>query len=222
MESLCQNSIICEYCKLTGHSKEKCFALHGYPEWHRFYGQPKPKPRFNNNKKVAAHVTAQTAIQNETTGYNGSEMIQQNKGDISSNLSEIQCQQLINMLQTKIKPQAPYASWLNNANQVAGNTSYHYSNSVFFASPVQFSNNAHTWILDSGATHHITPHLQFVDNPKSVNSELHLPNGDKSIVSHIGNIKLPSDIILKDVLVVPTFQCNLLSIPHKASNQYAL
>lgn len=41
--------------------KDNCFCLHGYPEWHKFHGKPKPKPRkqMNVNTKfvTAAHVT---------------------------------------------------------------------------------------------------------------------------------------------------------------------
>ncbi|XP_074337191.1 uncharacterized protein LOC141674381 [Apium graveolens] len=47
--------VVCEYCKFTGHSKDKCFALHGYPEWHRLYGQAKPKLRINASKKSSAN-----------------------------------------------------------------------------------------------------------------------------------------------------------------------
>lgn len=43
-------------------------------------------------------------------------------------------------------------------------------------------------------------------------SELHLPNGHKACVTHSGDIYLASDIVLKHVLYVPTFQCNLLSV----------
>lgn len=32
--------VTCDYCKFTGHSIDKCFVLHGYPEWHKLYGQP--------------------------------------------------------------------------------------------------------------------------------------------------------------------------------------
>lgn len=57
-----------------------------------------------------------------------------------------------------------------------------------------------------------------IHNPVSLNSELHLPNGDKSNVIHFGNVQLSADIHLKDVLVVPNFQDNLLSIPQLTSH----
>lgn len=98
------------------------------------------------------------------------------------------------------------------ANHVAG-IPHHTTNYVMYASPVQFTQPENVWILDSGATIHITPYLHLVHNFKPVNYELHLPNREISIITHIGQIQLSSDILLQDVLVVPKFQCNLLFSP---------
>lgn len=38
-------STICDYCNLASHTRDVCFCLHGYPSWHRLFGNPKPKPR---------------------------------------------------------------------------------------------------------------------------------------------------------------------------------
>lgn len=119
------------------------------------------------------------------------------------------------MMQSKLSPNGSgYAPWITNSNnQCAGTGSCYTSNSVIFTSHTQFNSSKNTWIIDSGATPHITPYIDLIDNPKSVSSELHLPNGVVSIVSHIGNVHLTSTIVLKDILVVPTFQYNLISVP---------
>lgn len=103
-------SLICDYCKLTGHVRDKCFALHGYPDWHRLYGQPKPKPKAQN-KKVQIPANAVT-----TSGDNNS------GGDNGAVLSDAQYQQLLGMFQNSLKSQPPNASWLTNttASQSAG------------------------------------------------------------------------------------------------------
>lgn len=88
-----------------------------------------------------------------------------------------------------------------------------------FARPVTFSNSHKIWILDSGATHHITSQLNLVHNPVSLESNLHLLNGEISKISHIGNIHLTPDITLQKVLVVPFFQCNLMSTPQLITNK---
>lgn len=51
-------SIICEFCYMSGHLKDKCYCIHGYPTWHMLYGKPKPKPKFLTAKgSVVANVT---------------------------------------------------------------------------------------------------------------------------------------------------------------------
>lgn len=57
-----------------------------------------------------------------------------------------------------------------------------------------------------------------ITDPQPISSELHLPNGNIVAVSHIGTINLTADIHLKDVLVVPQFQYNLLSVAQLTKN----
>lgn len=194
---------VCDYCKFTGHTRDKCFALNGYPEWHRLYGQPKPKIKVQNVKKSAVNSPNATSEVTVSTDSN-----------VTSSLSEAQCQQIIQMLQAQLKtPVNTNAPWINN---VTGDTSAgipYFTNSVMFTSQVHFAQSDMHWILDSGATHHITPFIHLVHNARSVHSDLNLPNGESCLVTHIGEVHLASDFILTDVLVVPTFQCNLLSIP---------
>ncbi|XP_074356820.1 uncharacterized protein LOC141696596 [Apium graveolens] len=134
-------SVVCDYCKFTGHSREKYFALHGYPEWHRLYGQPKPKVKPKKTNQVV------NLAQNS---QNFSDVVSQVSS--TDSLSETQCQQLISMLQAKLPSHtANYAPWLNtDVSQCA---------------------------------------------------EIHLPNGNISIVSHIGTVQLTPEIQLRDVLV---------------------
>lgn len=49
-------NVISDHCKFTGHSRDKCFVLHSYSEWHKLYGQPKPKLRQSNVKKTTANA----------------------------------------------------------------------------------------------------------------------------------------------------------------------
>lgn len=107
------------------------------------------------------------------------------------------------MLQAKLKP-TNNAPWIYNATtNAAGTSDTVFNNSVICASSTQITNYSSTWIIDSGDTHHLTPYLHHVIQPKFINSELHLPNGN--IVTHIGTVQVSSDITLTDVLVVPSF-----------------
>ncbi|XP_071700452.1 uncharacterized protein [Rutidosis leptorrhynchoides] len=73
----------------------------------------------------------------------------------------------------------------------------------------------HHFIADTGATYHITPMLKYLSDSKSLfwKSMIRLPNGDSSVISHVGNITLNNGINLKGVLVVPKFKFSFLSVP---------
>lgn len=63
------DSLCCDFCQTTGHSREKCFCIHGYPEWHKMFGKPKPKPRTQKQStfKPTGHVhnVADTSTTNQ-------------------------------------------------------------------------------------------------------------------------------------------------------------
>ncbi|GJX80184.1 retrovirus-related pol polyprotein from transposon TNT 1-94 [Tanacetum coccineum] len=46
-----------------------------------------------------------------------------------------------------------------------------------------------------------------------IKPQIKLPNGNTSVISHVGKVRLNNDILLKDVLVVPSFKFSLLSVP---------
>ena len=54
-----------------------------------------------------------------------------------------------------------------------------------------FKTKTNLWILDSGATHHITSSLDSLDkanvSPAHTANKVHLPNGKDVTVSHIGS-----------------------------------
>lgn len=74
------------------------------------------------------------------------------------------------------------------------------------------------WIVDTGATNHMTSNLNLLVNIKSAvpNLTVNLPTGSKAIVTHTGDLQLHNGLKLLNVLYVPFFTHNLLSI-HKLS-----
>ncbi|XP_074352226.1 uncharacterized protein LOC141691382 [Apium graveolens] len=58
--------IICEFCQMHGHTKDKCFCVVGYPSWRRLFGKPKPKPRLSAPQRSTAAQVAMHSI--ESTG----------------------------------------------------------------------------------------------------------------------------------------------------------
>lgn len=72
--------------------------------------------------------------------------------------------------------------------------------------------NSLQWIIDTGATDHVTPFLHLLVDTKSCNATLQLPNGETAQITHVGKLCLSPNITLTDVLCVPTFAYNLMSI----------
>ena len=70
-----------------------------------------------------------------------------------------------------------------------------------------------TWVLDIGATDHIVHSVAlFTKITSSVTSFVQLPNGERVVVTHIGTIQVTSSLVLENVLCVPSFTFNLISI----------
>ncbi|KAL4579132.1 hypothetical protein LXL04_015268 [Taraxacum kok-saghyz] len=71
------------------------------------------------------------------------------------------------------------------------------------------------WVVDSGANHHMTSSADNLENVVDI-SDLKLkidhPNGSSAKVSKIGNLILSNSVALFDILVVPEFNVNLMSV----------
>ncbi|XP_076910204.1 uncharacterized protein LOC143567765 [Bidens hawaiensis] len=76
------------------------------------------------------------------------------------------------------------------------------------------------WVVDLGATDHITHRLDWFNNDLKNTCELPvtIPNGSSIPVEGRGSCTLSNGIQIKNVLHVPTFTCNLLSVSRLANN----
>jgi hypothetical protein len=75
----------------------------------------------------------------------------------------------------------------------------------------RFSHN--TWILDTSATDHMVHSLcKFTSITSSISTYIHLPNGEKALATHIGTVQISKSLLLTDVLCIPSFSFNLISI----------
>lgn len=72
----------------------------------------------------------------------------------------------------------------------------------------------HTWILDSGSSHHITYLPSILHNIKQLSKSFQIitPTGTSTVVDCIRDVFLSPNFILHNMLLVASFNCNLISI----------
>lgn len=178
------NTYFCENRKVRGHTIQRCYKIHGYP------------PHFKTDRKVAANVF----VDDTTIGSN--EISQEQRSEINKieGFTEAQYNQLLQLLNRN-----------KNEETQSNIKAAHVTGKICLAS----SSNGN-WIIDSGATDHICYDLTLFSNIKSVpgnSSHIIIPNGKQVLVSKMGDIKVNDNISLNDVLFVPDFKFNLISIP---------
>lgn len=76
------------------------------------------------------------------------------------------------------------------------------------------------WIVDSGATDHITCSFDKLSHPIPIDASIHLPNGEVSFITHKGTVQLTPTLTLHNVLYVPNFKFNLISISKLTSESH--
>ena len=96
-------------------------------------------------------------------------------------------------------------------NLTSTNNNLFYQNHCLSALPFLVPRD--TWIIDSGASSHVCSDLGMFDSYVPVDSvTVTLPNGVRVPITHTGVIKISDHLILYDVLLVPDFHFNLISV----------
>lgn len=181
-----------------GDLKAKCYKLIGYPpSWN------KSKQSASNHPQFLAHSASLLGNPNEVSAADQNPATANSEGAAPSlGLTTDQYNQLLNLL-----------NGASTTANLAGNSPF------FFCSSAPSSPPA-TWIIDSGASNHMTHTLSFFTNHASVPhaKPVKLPTGDVTPISYIGSVKLSNDLCLDNVLCVPNFHFNLLSISKLTSS----
>ncbi|KAL9230687.1 hypothetical protein vseg_006005 [Gypsophila vaccaria] len=78
----------------------------------------------------------------------------------------------------------------------------------------------YTWIVDTGASNHICCDESLFVSCHSIRAiQVGLPNGTGLEATKIGSVRINENLTLSNVLFVPTFNCNLLSVPQLLSSK---
>ncbi|XP_075084782.1 uncharacterized protein LOC142168029 [Nicotiana tabacum] len=177
---------------------EKCHRLHGFP----------PNFKFTKSKKSASYV------QGDISYPQSSSQFSQPPGNSATvhGFTKEQYQHLLTLFQqVQVSPGAvpPIKS--------DDNSSFAHFSGLFTAYTVvsvdlhvcaSSQSNPNTWILDSGATNHMTPHKYLLHNvvPLTKLFLVTLPNGYKVKAISTGSLYLRHDITLLNVLLGPSLK----------------
>lgn len=102
-----------------------------------------------------------------------------------------------------------------------GNNANHVSSTCLSVSITPIVNSPEHWVLDSGATSHVCFRRACFQTLKAVeDAYITLPNHARIPVHFVGSVKLTPNLVLEDVLFVPQFKINLLSISALTRNPY--
>lgn len=79
--------------------------------------------------------------------------------------------------------------------------------------------NLPVWIIDSGATDHCSSVLDMFSTYRPIDHKyVRLPNGNNIVVEFSGEVHITDSIILTDLLYLPSFSFNLISV-HKLAKE---
>lgn len=180
-----------------GRSGSSYFCTHCQEQGHsvdrcfKIHGYP-PAFKGSRDTKVAA-------LSSSTNSYGEVPRMQQSNANPT--ITAEQYQQLMAML---AKQQQQTSGSQPNLAMMAGNICL-------------LSQPKYKWLLDSGASDNLCHDLSQFSTYKPVdiyNTYITIPHGSRIPVSHVGSVVLNADIILQNVLYVPNFKYNLISV-HK-------
>ncbi|CAL8999194.1 unnamed protein product [Prunus brigantina] len=210
----------CTYCNYDFHTRDNCHKLHGYPVGHPLHGQPWRPPRRSTSAGSSRNNGAGSSRSNgaapsarnlyaahpwPTTSPPSAHHVQGQPTlhDVQIAMPHLSADQHSRVLAALSDGAQPPSS--PQAHAVFGED---FTKGLF---PV--ASRLGQWILDSGATDHITSSASCLVNPSASHlPPVSLPSGATAPITSTGTLHLNSSVFLKDVLCVPTFKVDLLSV----------
>lgn len=182
----------CTHCGKIGHTVETCYEIHGYPPHYRKY----------NHSANSASATSADHTDSDSASVSSQ----------TSVLTREEQQILLKMCQ-KMNLQMPSTSSTHAVNHIHTVPDLAESAGMAHIFSCVSRPSSSTWIIDSGATDHICCSLDLFrtyDHISPINVKL--PNGNSIHASIAGIVQISEFLTLHDVLYLPQFNLNLISL----------
>jgi len=191
---------VCTHYGRIGHTVEVCYRKHGFPPGHKF----------SNNKNNIFNSTV-TGNGRVTKNY------QQQAPKNQDLRFSPQLQALLALIQQPNNDtSAPSTSCVNQIGSMSSSTTTGICGNSLICS---IKNSYVPWILDSGATDHVSSSLHNFSSYISISPMVvKLPNGQHVTTTHSGVVKFSESLFLVDVLYIPNFNFDLISVSKLVSS----
>ena len=191
-------SALCKHCNRTGHLSDSCFAVIGYPEW---WGE-RPRARTtlgrgrggaspNGAGRGCGSVVYANAVEVAPKHTQQANYVVTDKDrDGVTGLSEVQWRNLLNILNA-----APGKGHSTNAETLTG------------------KHLTPSWILDTGASHHLTGKLDSLSDIRDMEPVLIvLADGRETVSNKEGKVRIGHSLVLNSVFYVEGMPSDLISL----------
>ncbi|XP_075499381.1 uncharacterized protein LOC142537771 [Primulina tabacum] len=166
----------CSHCHLKCHTIDKCYKVHGYPVGHPRYKQQ----QWNSGRQIHFNQTHTSSAPSVNSA--------------AGSLSPDQCRQLITFLSSQL--QLGHSNTLATQQTEPSASCFSGIYSLSFGPNLSLNSS---WILDTGATHHICCSLSLLYSSKLCSSKVTLPDNSVVWATHVGSVQLSPDLCLDDV-----------------------
>ncbi|CAN1778901.1 Retrovirus-related Pol polyprotein from transposon RE1 [Linum perenne] len=202
----------CRYCKKDNHTIEDCPRLKNRRKLERSSYRPGPGGSFAGTASVGGEVES-----NLPTSTNPGILGTYTAG--GTTFSNAEMNQLRTMLQVSSNgsSSAPSHHAFSVSQMQPQGTTYA-GNYAMNSSLNKYDDN--TWIVDTGASDHIAYSLfHFIESKPISDVFVYLPNASKVSATHVGTVRLSPKLLLHNVLCVPSFAFNLISVSKLTGGQ---
>lgn len=180
-------SRVCKACGRNGHEAASCFKVVGYPEWWE------DRNRVTNNNRSTT-PSSNGRGRGQPARANSSQIVAANSANVNQPLTDTDRQGLVGLTDEQWRTIQRVLSSPVPTDRLSG----------------KHSNVS--WIIDTGATHHMTGCADLFHDLHSVTPvSVQLPSGTSALSYMQSTIILTQNLCLKNVYLVPGFNMNLLS-----------